>query len=56
MGAWHFIAWRLRKLLDPMGRSLFYAGRSEGASTAVGSLGVHKREQRRLVEDAFSVG
>ena len=36
-------------------REIAYAGRDAGASPAVGALARHKREQARLVADAFSV-
>ena len=51
MGAWSFIEPRLRKLFS---REIAYAGRDASASPAVGSLARHKREQARLVADAFS--
>jgi 2-oxoglutarate dehydrogenase E1 component len=50
MGAWTFIEPRLRKLFD---REIGYAGRDASASPAVGSLARHKREQARLIADAF---
>ena len=50
MGAWTFIWSRLGALLKT---HLVYAGRGEAASTAVGALALHKREQRQLIEDAF---
>ena len=53
MGAWNFMAWQLRKLL---GTSVWYAGRAASASPAVGSLGNHKREQKLLIEEAFTIG
>ncbi|MDQ3621861.1 MAG: 2-oxoglutarate dehydrogenase E1 component [Verrucomicrobiota bacterium] len=53
MGAWFFMSWRLRNLLPKL--VLRYIGRNESASTAVGSLGIHKMEQQALVEEAFSV-
>jgi 2-oxoglutarate dehydrogenase E1 component len=53
MGAWNFIAWQLRRLLET---SVWYAGRAASASPAVGSLGVHKREQKLLIQDAFTLG
>ncbi|MCX6977481.1 MAG: 2-oxoglutarate dehydrogenase E1 component, partial [Verrucomicrobia bacterium] len=53
MGAWNFMAWQLRKLL---GTSVWYAGRAASASPAVGSLGNHKREQKLLIEEAFTLG
>src|SRR5262249_28354581 len=52
MGAWTFMDPRLRTLLCT---EIAYAGREASASPAVGSLARHKREQARLVADAFSV-
>src|SRR5881398_2074170 len=52
MGAWTFIEPRLRALLCS---EIAYAGRDASASPAVGALARHKREQVRLVADAFSV-
>jgi 2-oxoglutarate dehydrogenase E1 component len=52
MGAWTFIEPRLRTLFCT---EIAYAGREPSASPAVGSLARHKREQARLVADAFSV-
>jgi 2-oxoglutarate dehydrogenase E1 component len=52
MGAWTFIEPRLRTLFCT---EIAYAGREASASPAVGSLARHKREQARLVADAFSV-
>ena len=51
MGAWTFISPRLGRLLHT---HLTYAGRDEAASTAVGALALHKKEQRQLVEQAFT--
>jgi 2-oxoglutarate dehydrogenase E1 component len=53
MGAWNFIGWQLRRLLE---KPVWYAGRAASASPAVGSLGIHKREQQLIVEDAFNLG
>src|SRR6266513_4991373 len=53
MGAWTFIEPRLRTLFCT---EIAYAGREASASPAVGALARHKREQARLVADAFSVG
>jgi 2-oxoglutarate dehydrogenase E1 component len=53
MGAWNFLAWQLRRLLET---SVWYAGRAASASPAVGSLGLHKREQKLIVQDAFTLG
>jgi 2-oxoglutarate dehydrogenase E1 component len=52
MGAWTFIEPRLRTLLCS---EIAYAGRDASASPAVGALARHKREQARLVADAFSL-
>ncbi|HEX8296396.1 MAG TPA: 2-oxoglutarate dehydrogenase E1 component [Chthoniobacteraceae bacterium] len=53
MGAWNFIGWQLRRLLDTY---LWYAGRAASASPAVGSLAAHKKEQQLIIQDAFSLG
>ena len=53
MGAWNFISCQLRRLLNA---SLWYAGRAASASPAVGSLGLHKKEQKLVIEDAFNLG
>jgi len=52
MGAWTFMEPRLRTLFCT---EIAYAGREASASPAVGSLARHKREQARLVADAFSI-
>jgi 2-oxoglutarate dehydrogenase E1 component len=52
MGAWTFIEPRLRRIFCS---EIAYAGRDASASPAVGALARHKREQARLVADAFSV-
>ena len=52
MGAWTFIEPRLRTIFCT---EIAYAGREASASPAVGSLARHKREQARLVADAFAV-
>ena len=51
MGAWTFIAPRFVETIEQIPR---YAGRDEAASPAVGSLAIHKHEQTKLVEAAFS--
>ncbi len=53
MGAWNFIAWQLRRMFET---GVWYTGRAASASPAVGSLGLHKREQQLLVQDAFTLG
>jgi 2-oxoglutarate dehydrogenase E1 component len=52
MGAWTFIEPRLRTIFCT---EIAYAGREASASPAVGALARHKREQARLVADAFAV-
>ncbi|MEX0331646.1 MAG: 2-oxoglutarate dehydrogenase E1 component [Puniceicoccaceae bacterium] len=52
MGAWRFL---LPYIEDVTGRRPAYAGRDAAASTAVGSLAVHKIEQQQLIEDAFTI-
>ncbi len=52
MGAWTFIAPRLETIF---GKKPAYAGRSSSASTAVGSLALHKYEQSELISQAFSL-
>jgi 2-oxoglutarate dehydrogenase E1 component len=53
MGAWNYIAWQFRRLLET---NVWYAGRAASASPAVGSLGAHKREQKLIIQDAFTLG
>jgi 2-oxoglutarate dehydrogenase E1 component len=53
MGAWSFIAPRLRALLGA-DVPLQYVGRTERASPAVGSARVHAAEQAKIVADAFA--
>jgi 2-oxoglutarate dehydrogenase E1 component len=52
MGAWTFIAPRLEDILKQKPK---YAGRSSSASTAVGSLALHKYEQSELIVQAFNI-
>jgi 2-oxoglutarate dehydrogenase E1 component len=52
MGAWGFVAERLRAQLPPAAR-LRYAGRAASASPAVGSGRLHRAEQAALVDAAF---
>jgi 2-oxoglutarate dehydrogenase E1 component len=49
MGGWSFMEPRLRAL----GYAIEYVGRDASASTATGSLKVHQREQRELVDAAL---
>lgn len=50
MGAWSFM---MPHLLEAFGKMPRYAGRKASASPAVGSLAKHKREQNKLIEEAF---
>jgi 2-oxoglutarate dehydrogenase E1 component len=52
MGGWRFVQPLVEKAL---GKKLAYAGRDAAASTAVGSLTLHKIEQAALIEEAFSI-
>ncbi len=52
MGAWHFLADRIRETILPT-QKLRYAGRKESASTATGSLKRHQTEQEELLKDAL---
>ncbi|MCH7225616.1 2-oxoglutarate dehydrogenase E1 component [Haloferula sp. A504] len=52
MGAWSYIFPRLEKVVD---RRVRYAGRGRASSTAAGSKAMHHREQKSLIEQAFSV-
>ncbi|MFV0416116.1 MAG: 2-oxoglutarate dehydrogenase E1 component [Chthoniobacterales bacterium] len=49
MGAWSFLEPHLQRIF---GREITYAGRSASASTAAGSLGVHKDQQEALLTAA----
>ena len=53
MGAWSYISPRLDELAPRT--NVRYAGRERSASTATGAKAIHSAEQRRLVEQAFSV-
>jgi 2-oxoglutarate dehydrogenase E1 component len=50
MGAWSYIEPRLRAL----GYEIAYVGRDASASPATGSLQIHQREQKELVEAALA--
>jgi 2-oxoglutarate dehydrogenase E1 component len=51
MGAWHYIAPRLRGVIDSS-IPLRYVGRAESASPAEGSHSAHVAEQARILRDA----
>ncbi|HWB58347.1 MAG TPA: 2-oxoglutarate dehydrogenase E1 component, partial [Chthoniobacteraceae bacterium] len=54
MGAWSYIYLALDRLHGHQ-RPIWYAGRDSGASPAVGALAMHKREQKFIIELAFSI-
>jgi 2-oxoglutarate dehydrogenase E1 component len=54
MGAWAFIYLALDRM-HGHSRPIWYAGRDAGASTAVGALAMHRREQKFLIELAFNI-
>lgn len=54
MGAWNFLHWRLLEDKNEKQR-LVYAGRPESASPAVGSSRIAAEQQKKLIEDAFSL-
>lgn len=51
MGAWTFVGPRLQKLSELRVR---YAGRDAASSPSSGAKAIHKKEQHRLLEEAFS--
>jgi 2-oxoglutarate dehydrogenase E1 component len=51
MGAWSFVAQRLRRLVDRL--PVAYVGRPERASPAEGYESAHKEEQARIVAEAL---
>jgi 2-oxoglutarate dehydrogenase E1 component len=51
MGAWFYIAPKLRELIDPS-LPLRYVGRAESASPAEGSHSTHVAEQARIIREA----
>lgn len=58
MGAWTFVAPRLDNIMEALDveqRRLVYAGRKPAASPATGNHGQHEREQRQLLDDAFTL-
>jgi 2-oxoglutarate dehydrogenase E1 component len=53
MGAWTYVAPRLRALLGPR-RRVTYVGRPDRASPAEGWAEVHAAEQRRILDELFA--
>jgi multifunctional 2-oxoglutarate metabolism enzyme len=54
MGAWNFISQRIFEVILT-GKKLYYAGRAESASPAVGSAKIAAQQQKNLVEQAFMI-
>jgi 2-oxoglutarate dehydrogenase E1 component len=54
MGAWTYMYMCLDRIFTHT-RQFWYAGRGASASPAVGALAAHKREQKALVTDAFTL-
>jgi 2-oxoglutarate dehydrogenase E1 component len=52
MGAWSHLRFALESLVK---KPFVYAGRDASASPAVGALSLHKIEQKKLIEEAFSL-
>jgi len=58
MGAWFFTSPRIDNIMEALSvdqRRLVYAGRRPAASPATGNFAQHEREQRQLIEDAFTL-
>lgn len=53
-GAWYQCRHRFVECLLPE-QSIRYAGRPRSASPAVGSLGIHNKQQQKLVEEALGI-
>jgi 2-oxoglutarate dehydrogenase E1 component len=52
MGAWSFLRTRIGEVL---GRELRYVGRPEAPAPATGSHRLHKEEQEKIIDKAFSI-
>ena len=52
MGAWSYMAPRLREVVDPA-MPIVYVGRPEAASPAEGALSLHTVEQARILAEAL---
>jgi len=52
MGAWNYIAPRLREIVDPA-IPISYVGRPDSASPAEGALSLHTVEQARIIAEAL---
>jgi 2-oxoglutarate dehydrogenase E1 component len=54
MGAWNFLWHRLQEISLP-GQKIYYSGRPESASPAVGSAKVSNQQQEELIRNAYSI-
>ncbi|MDO8549415.1 MAG: 2-oxoglutarate dehydrogenase E1 component, partial [Ignavibacteria bacterium] len=54
MGAWNFLWHRLQENSLPE-QKIYYAGRPESASPAVGSAKISNQQQEELIKNAFSI-
>ena len=54
MGAWNFISQRIFDVISTC-KKLYYAGRPESASPAVGSAKISAQQQKDLVEQAYKI-
>ena len=54
MGAWNFLWHRLQESSFP-DQKVYYAGRPESASPAVGSAKISNQQQEELIRNAFSI-
>lgn len=55
MGAWTFIRHRIKQL-STRNRKFRYSGRVSAGTTAEGYTKAHEKEQRRIIEDTFTLG
>ncbi len=55
-GAWSYIFFKLQDLIKEIkGASIYYAGRDDRSSPAVGATYKHKVEQQKLLDEAFKL-
>jgi 2-oxoglutarate dehydrogenase complex dehydrogenase (E1) component-like enzyme len=54
MGAWNYAHGKLLRLAHERGAELRHIARRASASPASGSIKVHEREQRELLDAAFA--
>ena len=54
MGPWRFMHEYMQPILDAAKRTLWFAGRPEGASPSAGSSKRHEQEHSDLIGDAFA--